>query len=1114
MITVQDESAIVRWFDHLTLARGRKYAADGAVLFAKWEPDGSAVEGLVRGSRTRPYEVTVHLSRGRNDELVSIDAECSCPVGFDCKHAVALLLSKEATATTQRGMPRGGERKKALQPSGATPTAHGAEWERSLGSVLEAGRSEATSGSEVASLAIQFELVVPGESGSRSSYDQAQPRIRVRPVVRGNKGRWVRTGISWRNIDSLSYGWHRPSAGTDQVALMREILALANLSAYRRYYSPEEAVWLDAITSRRIWDLFVEAEGLGIPLVCAGRDGVPAVVHRADAMLVFEASAGKTGKGITLRPHLEVGGTQVPFPDGPWLPIGDPAHGIAWVDQVIDDKGYRLSFARLSDRLAPGSLQQLQTIGTVTVPARARERFFSQVYPRLARRVGVRSSDGTVTLPEIPDQALILRIGHLEGHRIDLGWFTGYPSEPTPEPLGDPARRAYEPAVLEALAGARRVALEHSVGQLLSPFDGRLESAATLSGMTSVGFLSDVLPELEAISGIIVEHSGKTTEYREATEAPVVSLSGSGPVGDWFDLTIEVRVGGEPVPFLDLFVALAADETHLILPSGTWFSLEAEELRELAKLIAEARALHVADGDHIQVSRFQASLWEDFKRLGVLTSQAAEWERSVALLAASADRPDYPLPSGLKATLRPYQRVGFEWLSFLYELGLGGILADDMGLGKTLQALALICRVQEQGLSDAPFLVVAPTSVVANWAAECRKFAPELGVEVVTATATRRERTLFDLASAADIVVTSYALLRLEYDDYEKVEWAGLFLDEAQFVKNVQSRAYQRAKTLPAPFKVAITGTPMENNLLELWSLLSITAAGLFGSAERFAQFFRVPIERGTGEERIERLELLRRRTRPLMLRRSKEQVATDLPDKQEQVIELDLHPRHAKLYQTYLQRERQKVLGLLADVQKNRFEILKSLTLLRQASLDMSLVDAKHARVPSTKLDALDEMLEEIVADGHRVLVFSQFTRFLTQARARVKAAGLRHCYLDGRTRRRDEVIAEFRTGEVPVFLVSLKAGGFGLNLTEADYCILLDPWWNPATEAQAVDRTHRIGQTKKVMVYRLVARGTIEEKVMALKARKAALFASVLDGGGFESGAMSTADIRGLLE
>ncbi|MGH9100479.1 MAG: DEAD/DEAH box helicase, partial [Acidimicrobiales bacterium] len=302
-----------------------------------------------------------------------------------------------------------------------------------------------------------------------------------------------------------------------------------------------------------------------------------------------------------------------------------------------------------------------------------------------------------------------------------------------------------------------------------------------------------------------------------------------------------------------------------------------------------------------------------------------------------------------------------------------------------------------------------------------------------------------------------------------------------------------------------------ENHLMELWTLLSITAPGLFGSAERFGEFYRLPIERHQDEDR---LALLWRRMRPLLLRRSKEQVAADLPEKQEQVVELELAPSHRKLYRTYLQRERQKVLGMLDDVQKNRFEILKSLTVLRQACLDVRLVDPDRTRVPSTKLDALMEMLEEVVDDGHRVLVFSQFTRFLTMARTRVKAAGIPHCYLDGRTRKRTAVLSEFRQGGVPVFLISLKAGGFGLNLAEADYCILLDPWWNPATEAQAVDRAHRIGQTKKVMVYRLVAQETIEQKVMALKARKAALFASVIGGGGFESGALTASDIRGLLD
>jgi SNF2 family DNA or RNA helicase len=336
-------------------------------------------------------------------------------------------------------------------------------------------------------------------------------------------------------------------------------------------------------------------------------------------------------------------------------------------------------------------------------------------------------------------------------------------------------------------------------------------------------------------------------------------------------------------------------------------------------------------------------------------------------------------------------------------------------------------------------------------------------------------------------------------------------LDEAQSVKNHQSQAYQCAKKLPASFKLAITGTPMENNLMELWSLLSITAPGLFTNPTRFEQYYRAPIEKAKDAERLAQL---RRRVRPLMLRRSKEDVLTDLPDKQEQVVELELNARHRKVYQTHLQRERQKVLGLLGDLDRNRFEIFRSLTLLRQASLHAGLIDPKYAKVPSTKLDALMDQLHEIVTDGHRTLVFSQFTRFLDAARQRLDTAGIEYCYLDGKTRRRSNVLARFKSGAVPVFLISLKAGGFGLNLTEADYCMLLDPWWNPATEAQAVDRIHRIGQTRKVMVYRLVAKDTIEEKVMALKAAKAALFNSVMDDGAFNTRALTAADIHGLLQ
>jgi SNF2 family DNA or RNA helicase len=314
---------------------------------------------------------------------------------------------------------------------------------------------------------------------------------------------------------------------------------------------------------------------------------------------------------------------------------------------------------------------------------------------------------------------------------------------------------------------------------------------------------------------------------------------------------------------------------------------------------------------------------------------------------------------------------------------------------------------------------------------------------------------------------------------------------------------------LDTPFKLAITGTPMENNLMELWSLLSITAPGLFPNPTKFGEYYQRPIEKGGDAELLARL---RRRIRPLLLRRTKEDVVPDLPPKQEQILELELHPRHRKLYQTYLKREQQKVLRLLDDVDRNRFTILQSITLLRQLSLDPRLVDEKHSGIPNVKIDVLLEQLQDVIAGGHRALVFSQFTAFLDLVRSRLDAEGVSYSYLDGATRKRTKVLEEFKSGATSVFVISLKAGGFGLNLTEADYCFLLDPWWNPATEAQAVDRTHRIGQTRQVMAYRFVARDTIEEKVMALKERKQQLFAGVFDADAAFSSALTAADIRAL--
>ena len=406
--------------------------------------------------------------------------------------------------------------------------------------------------------------------------------------------------------------------------------------------------------------------------------------------------------------------------------------------------------------------------------------------------------------------------------------------------------------------------------------------------------------------------------------------------------------------------------------------------------------------------------------------------------------------------------------------------------------------------------MVAPSSVVANWSAEAARFAPDLSVVTITDSLRRAGADLDELVAGADVVVTSYTLFRLDFDAHAARAWSGLILDEAQYVKNRQGKTYQCARRLAAPFKLAITGTPMENNVMELWSLLSITAPGLFPSPTKFADFYAKPIERA-GDPEL--LALFRRRIKPLVKRRTKELVAAELPAKQEQILDIDLPTRHRTLYDKRLQRERQKVLGLLDDIQRHRFTILKSLTVLRQMALHPGLVDAAHDTMASAKIDVLTEHLRDIADGGHRALVFSQFTRFLGRVRDRLDAVGIDYSYLDGRTRNRAVVIQRFKDGAAPVFLISLKAGGFGLNLTEADYCFLLDPWWNPATEAQAIDRTHRIGQTRNVMVYRLIARDTIEDKVMALNTRKAELFASVIDDGNAFGSTLTADDIRGLL-
>ncbi|SNY72424.1 DEAD/DEAH box helicase [Paractinoplanes atraurantiacus] len=931
-------------------------------------------------------------------------------------------------------------------------------------------------------LGLQFELVEGYLPRSRKTTS----RISMRPVLPGRRG-WVRSGINWHTLAWA--GGHSPALKHHR-RLLTEIVQLSGAP----YYSTNASIFLDEFDSRRIWDLLAEAQESGLPMVQYGRNAPAVVVARRPARVSVRVD--RIDGDLVLEAAVRADGTPVEVESAYF--IGEPAHGVVWRDaqQVM-------RLAPLA-RPLPRTARKALTAAGIRVPAAQEERFFAEFYPGLVRQVEVVPAGPAVVLPEVGVPVLTVTVSAERRHdlRLRWEWVTEVGGGRHGEPLWSPALPGERADLVRQVADLAGPALLES-----GPLGPRLAAEPVLRGDDTIHFLSTVVPALAELGVSVIEPDGGWG-LAETEAPPVITFTGATRAGeqDWFDLSVRVEVGGEQADFETLFVALAQDQRFLILPSGVYFGLDRPEFQQLRDLIAESRALTDSPPGVLRVGRFQAGVWDELGELGEVAGQAAEWQRTVATLTETGVLLDQPVPDEVDAELRPYQQEGFRWLAALHDNGLGGILADDMGLGKTLQALALLCHARKHGR----FLVVAPASVVHNWAAEAGRFTPDLEVRAITQTAARRGADLAEAVGQADVVVTSYTLFRLEYDDYEALEWAGLVLDEAQFVKNPQSQAYKCARRLPAPFKVAITGTPMENNLTELWALCSIAAPGLFPRLDRFTEYYRKPIEREGDQDRLAQL---RRRIRPLVLRRRKTEVAAELPAKQEQVIEVDLAPGHRKVYQRYLQRERQKVLGLLGDLEKNRFEIFRSLTLLRQASLDVGLV-GDHGAVSSTKLDLLVEQLTDIAAEGHRTLVFSQFTRFLGSARARLEQAGIACAYLDGTTRDRKRAVEEFKTGAAPVFLISLKAGGFGLNLTEADYCILLDPWWNPATEAQAVDRAHRIGQTRNVMVYRLVARDTIEEKVMALQRRKAELFAGVLDGGELASAGLSAADIRELLK
>ena len=1163
--------------------RGLDYARKGRVRGIGVAGDGDIISAQSKGSGTRIYQTMVFRKQNSRRGPATWAGNCSCPVGTNCKHVAALLITARSLAQEEPDIGDASRR----------PT-----WESRLAGLLEVERAPRR----------RMALEIADDPGNL----WGTPRgLSMLPLIEGKRG-WNKQGASWSQIVT---GGLDDEVDHTVMGVLRELAGMAGGSGF--YYADDHISLTTAPT--RVWDVLRRGIAAGLTLTTAQRHGMP--VHLAEGLRGGVHLIREDDGGVVIAPALEIDdveelrrlqdpGLNLSFS---LMPIGDPVHGFyTWMP------GRELLLMPIEPRPTEALSRVLLGDGeAITIPAGDVERFETEHLEALTRALPILSADASIRLPRPTTLRAALAV-HVDAdeHHLTTEWSIRYVSEDGEvrhgHGVGDLAEAA-EGRIKDGTAGRDvegETRLAREVLNRLLPLAVQHPAVwhpLDLRGMATARFMTETLPVLRELEAFDVEVDDDVPDYREAADAPVITTSVSDDEDrpDWFSLSVRVHVGEEEIPLAPLMAAVAAGEPEVLLESGTWVSVDRPEIEALARLMEEGRELAdpQAHGS-LRVSALHAGYYEVLESLGVIGRATARWKERVgrlleraraaeaaaghnAVADAGGSADEAPVPEGMRATLRPYQLEGYRWLDFLRQAGLGGVLADDMGLGKTVQVLAAVQRLVEEREgaggeapvddgtdedsestdSDAlnepegtgPVLVIAPTSVVGSWVEQAECFCPGLRVRAVTRTAAKREETLEQITARCDVVVTSYTIARMCEGEFIAQDWSWVVCDEAQFVKNHASATYKAVRRLRTPSTIVITGTPLENSLMDLWALMSIAAPGLLPEPERFGQVYRKPIDRGDAEA----LGRLRRRMRPFLLRRTKEQVAADLPAKTEQVLAVELGAKHRKAYDQRLARERQRILGLLEeDTAQSRFIALKALTTLRQMALDPALVDGQagdnasrtdspgkkpvrgmtgkaatapskgqpgpgRRPSPSAKVEVLLEHLGPIVSEGHRALIFSQFTRYLSGVREHLEDAGVRTAYMDGGTSNRQEVIDAFRAGGADVFLISLKAGGFGLTLTEADYVFLLDPWWNPQTEEQAVDRTHRIGQDKPVMVYRLVSTDTIEEKVMALKEKKAELFARVVEGtdgaegaagaagaGGLSPAALTAAEIRELIE
>jgi superfamily II DNA or RNA helicase len=1021
-----------RSFDPQTLARARGYLVGNRITNVRIAEQGDAANANVQGSATRPYAVRI-AARDREGTR-TIESDCSCPDGHACKHgaALALMFSERSAGTSG---PSDGVvdawTRRALEAFGEGPPREGDE---RLLYVIDVPESHG-----LRTLRLMPYVMPPAGSS-------AKPREFSLHDLRNSRARFITgiDGVAGRLVSASGL----LGLGTDLepaiLAMLLELLAARGLLRWRDPSSPS----------------------------------------LENAPIAEAALAWRTDDDGLVRVHLAQHPHAILLPTAPlWYVEPEAARVGSVALDIVPDVAATIARA---PAFSPAQAQRVQI-----------------AMHRLLRETGIEgpAHDLALHIDEREPQP-VLRLFAAEAGRAGGGVLFAYGDQLVPP--GDPRETIRVENGQSTVVWPRDRAFERRAQERLVRLD-----FPPYGEDAWLQFLERDAPQLRYEGWRIETLPSFPFRIVEAGDEWSAEVYESG-AAQWFELELGIDVDGARVSLLPVLIdalgrsgldldadpaTLARRQTPFVgrVPGGGYVALPVDRV---ARVLATLGGLF-GDRRNGQKARVRVPVLQAAS-LAAAGGIATRWNNAPSIramlddLAAYADR-RIDLPAAFVGELRPYQRDGVAWLQTLREHHAGGILADDMGLGKTVEVLAHVAIERAAARLQHPVLVVSPTSVAPNWRAEIARFLPDARVLALTG-ADRADR--FAQVGDATFVLTTYALLLRDIEALASFEWSIAVLDEAQAIKNPRSKAALAASRLQAAQRLALTGTPIENHLEELWSIFAYAVPGLLPERSRFTRLFGTPIEKH-GD--VDRRAALAARIKPFLLRRTKEGVAQELPEKTEIVQRVPLIGRQRDLYETIRLTMHKRVRDEVErrGLGRSRIVVLDALLKLRQVCCDPRLLklDAAAGVDESQKLDALLEMLESLVDDGRRILLFSQFTSMLDLIVVELAKRNIPFVELRGDTRDREMPVARFQNGEVPLFLISLKAGGTGLNLTAADTVIHYDPWWNPAVERQATDRAHRIGQEQHVFVYKLIAEDTVEERILELQDRKAALAATLFD-------------------